>query len=160
MNPTKEDTAAPQDQALEEELTKYELMMIFKPDISQEETEKELNKIRKEITKNKGEIYHEDIWDVRDLAYMIKKYDKGYYVIFYFTLDGAHLKEMEKEFLLNAKILRHLFVKSPKNYEIKKLEELMAPSEERKPQEAKDAKPKRKAPVKKVAKKEEEVKEV
>jgi len=129
MNPTKE--AKSPEPEVKEELAKYELMMILKPDMSGEETEKELKKVKKLLKDHKAEIYHEDIWDVRDLAYIIKKYDKGYYVIYYFTIEGKELVELEKELHLNAKILRHVFVKSPKNYEIKKLEEFMAPSTER-----------------------------
>ncbi len=132
MNPTKEDTAAPADEKVE--LTKYELMVILLPDMSQEETAKELDKIRKELKTLGGEIYHEDLWDVRDLAYLIKKHDKGYYAIFYFTLEnGQGLAEMEKEFKLNHKLLRHLIVKSPKNYVMKKLEDLMLSEEDLKP---------------------------
>ncbi len=115
-----------------EELKKYELMIIFRPDMSQEETEKEIKKAKKLLTDAGADIYHEDIWDVRDLAYVINKYDKGYYVILYFSMDGQELPEIEKEFILSTKILRHLVVKSPKNYQIKKLEELMAASTESK----------------------------
>jgi small subunit ribosomal protein S6 len=148
MNPTNE-TEAPEKA---EELAKYELMLIFKPDMSQEETDKELNKVKKLLKDQKAEIFHQDVWDIRDLAYVIKKNDKGYYVILYFTMEGVHLAEIEKELRLNAKIIRHLVVKSPKNYELKKLEELMAPSTERR------GKPKEEAPKRaprKVAKKEE-----
>ncbi len=148
MNPTKE-TEAPEKA---EELTKYELMIIFKPDMSQEETDKELNKVKKLLKDHKADIFHQDIWDIRDLAYVIKKNDKGYYVILYFTIEGINLPEIEKELLINSKILRHLVVKSPKNYELKKLEELMAPSTERR------GKPKEETPKRaprKVEKKEE-----
>jgi len=141
MNPTKEDTAAPTEEKAE--LQKYELMVILVPDMSQDETAKQLDGIRKELKKLGGEIYHEDLWDVRDLAYVIKKYDKGYYAIFYFTLeDGKGLAEMEKDFKLNQKLIRHLIVKSPKNYEIKKLEDLMLSEEDLKPQK-REEKPKR-----------------
>ena len=44
-----------------DELTKYELMLILTPDLSQEDTEKELKEIKKLIKDSSGEIYHEDI---------------------------------------------------------------------------------------------------
>ncbi len=119
-----------------EELEKYELMLILMADLSQDDTEKELKKIKKLITDATGEIYHEDIWDVRDLAYTIKKQDKGYYVIFYFTLsETKHVPEMERELRINNMVIRHLLVKSPKNYEIKKLADFEVVKEERKVQE-------------------------
>ncbi|MBA4336949.1 30S ribosomal protein S6 [bacterium] len=108
-----------------EELEKYELMVILMADLSQDDTEKELQKIKKLISDATGEIYHEDIWDVRDLAYIINKQDKGYYVIYYFTLaESKHLVEMERELTINNTVIRHLLVKSPKNYKMKKLADL------------------------------------
>lgn len=104
---------------------KYELMLILKPDLSQDDIDKQLKEIKGLIKDSTGEIYHEDLWDVRDLAFTIKKYDKGYYVIYYFTLsDPQKIAEMEEELFLNNVVLRHLVVKSPKHYEIKKLSEL------------------------------------
>ncbi len=160
-----------------EELGKYELMLILMPDLSQDDTEKELKKIKKLIKDSTGEIYHEDLWDIRDLAYIIKKQDKGYYVIWYFTLeDSKHLVEMEKELILNPLVLRHIVVKSPKGYEMKKLSDLEFTEGDRRTHRVdKDAKPgdtaksskskpapKKEAPKKEVVKEEpkkEEVKE-
>jgi len=108
-----------------EELEKYELMVILMANLSQDDTEKELIKIKKLINDATGEIYHEDVWDVRDLAYMINKQDKGYYVIYYFTLsESKHLVEMERELTINNTVIRHLLVKSPRNYKMKKLADL------------------------------------
>ncbi|MBD3156654.1 30S ribosomal protein S6 [Candidatus Peregrinibacteria bacterium] len=120
MPSTKENEAA-----TAEEQVKYELMLILKPDLSQDDIDKQLKEIKGLIKDATGEIYHEDLWDVRDLAFTIKKYDKGYYVIYYFTLsDSQKIAEMEEELLLNNVVLRHLIVKSPKHYEMKKLSEL------------------------------------
>ena len=150
------------------ELAKYELMLILMPDLSQDDTEKELKKIKKLIKESTGEIYHEDIWDIRDLAYTIKKQDKGYYVIYYFTIeDPKHLVEMEKELVLNNVVLRHIVVKSPKNYELKKLSDLeLSEGDRRTHRVDKDAKQKEETkktskskPVQKVETKVEEPKE-
>lgn len=103
-----------------EQKNKYELMVIIIPDLTEDEIEKQLNKVRKDISDLKGEIYHEDLWDIRDLAYMIKKYDTGYYAVFYFTFDSENIVELEKELMLDSKVLRHLVVKSPAEYQIKK----------------------------------------
>jgi len=142
------------------ELTKYELMVILTPDMSQEETDKQLDLIRKQIKDLHGEIYHEDLWNVRDLAYVIKKHDRGYYAIFYFTFDGKHLLEIETSLRLDAKILRHMIVKSPKNYTIKPLAELELTEEDIKQKQVRPAKPaKFGAPRSGVIENKEEVKE-
>lgn len=123
------------------ELLKYELMVILTSDMSQEETEKQLDVIRKQITDLNGGIYHEDLWGVRDLAYIIKKHDRGYYAIFYFTFEGKNLAEMESNFRLDAKIIRHMIVKSPKNYSIKPLSELELTEEDIAKKRTRPAKP-------------------
>jgi ribosomal protein S6 len=129
-----------------EELEKYELMVILMADLSQDDTEKELKKIKKLINDATGEIYHEDIWDVRNLSYIIKKQDKGYYAIYYFTLsEPKHLVEMERELTINNIVIRHLLVKSPRNYKMKKLAELEFSTGDRRTHRVdKDAKPENK----------------
>lgn len=119
---------------------KYELMVIIVPDLSEDDIQKQLNKIRKEITDLKGEIYHEDLWDIRDLAYLIKKYDKGFYIVFYFTFDSHKIAELEKELMFDSKILRHLVVKSPREYQIKKMSETEKEEKEEEKQAKTDSK--------------------
>lgn len=126
-----EESAEKQAATKEEVVPKYELMLILVPDLSQDVLDKELNKIKKLIKELKGEIYHEDNWEVRDLAYTIKKNNRGYYVIYYFTFEPSNLVELEKDLQLNQKVLRHLVVRSPKDYTIKKLSELELTEEDR-----------------------------
>jgi len=114
------------------EENKYELMVIITPDMSDEDMSKELNDLRKQIKDLKGNIYHEDLWNIRNLAYSIKKQDRGYYAVFYFTGDPEKVKDLDKGLFLNSKVLRHLIVKSPKGYVIKSLSELELTEEERK----------------------------
>jgi len=114
------------------EENKYELMVIINPDMSDTDMAAELNDLRKQLKDLKGEIYHEDLWNVRNLAYNIKKHDKGYYAVFYFTGDPIKVKDLDKNLFLNQKVLRHLIVKSPKGYVIKPLSELELTEEERK----------------------------
>jgi len=125
-------TAETSTQSELDEVNKYELMVILNPEMSDTDTEKELSEIRKHIKDADGEIYHEDNWNIRNLAYRIKKQDKGYYVIFYFTFDPLKIKDFEKSLFLNQKVLRHLVIKSPKGYVIKPLSELELTEEDKK----------------------------
>ncbi len=102
---------------------KYELMVIVDMSIGQAKIDKRLESIRKQINKD-GKIFFEDIWGERDLAYTIKKMDRGYYAVFNFTFDTAEMKEFETSLRLETEILRHLIVKLPLNYEPQSLEDL------------------------------------
>lgn len=138
----------PTENTPDEQKSKYELMTIIVPDLSQEDIEKQLKKIRGQIKDLKGEIYHEDLWDVRDLAYEIKKHDKGFYIVFYFTFEPVNIAELEKELLLDAKVLRHLIVKSPREYKIKNIAEIEKEAKKKSATEKKDHEAKLEKPVK------------
>ena len=75
--------------------SKYELMLIIPPDLGEEGSKKELDEVRKLISSNGGEIYHEDLWGTRDLAQRIKNHDQGYYAVFNLTLDPTKVSEIE-----------------------------------------------------------------
>ncbi len=156
-----------------ENLTNYELMLILPPNLGEESSLKELAEIKKLITSGGGDIYHEDIWGLREFAYKIKKYNEGFYIVLNFKAEGSKILELEKEFNLNQKVIRYLMIKTPKQYELKTLEEYQeeakkakAEAEERKKEKEKSrTKPKAKKQVaepelKKIPKEEIAVEEV
>jgi small subunit ribosomal protein S6 len=93
-------------------MTKYELTVIVRPEISEEERDKVLSKIEEIITAAKGEIVSRDMWGRRDLAYPIKKYTEGVYVLFTFNAPPAATKDIDYRVKINDDILRHLLVKA------------------------------------------------
>jgi len=156
-----------------ENLTNYELMLILPPNLGEESSLKELAEIKKLITSGGGDIYHEDIWGLKEFSYKIKKYNEGFYIVLNFKAEGNKILELEKEFNLNQKVIRYLMIKTPKQYELKTLEEYQAEAkkakaeaEERKKEKEKSrTKPKAKKPavepeLKKIPKEEVAVEEV
>jgi len=141
-----------------EEPMTYELMVIVRADITDEEVEKVLKSIKDEIKTLKGTIDNEDDWGIRDLAYTIKKQNKGYYVILYVTLLPSTLKELNNFLGLKQKVIRHGLFKFPKDYEIKPAKE-MEVDENAEKEEKKRVKDEKKL-VKKVKEEKEEKKEV
>lgn len=136
-------------------MNKYELMVLLNPDIGGDAIQSRLEEVRKLITSQKGEIVFEDIWGLRDLAYNIKKHDRGYYAVFDFNLEDGDLGEVDTTCRLENEILRHMIVKIPSTYEPRTLASMEAEAEKEKPlmEELKDA-PERKStkkPVKKEA---------
>lgn len=123
-----------------EETFKYELMLIFLPDLGEAGITTELDEIRALVKELKGDIYHEDVWGVRDFAYTIKKQDQGYYVVFNLNLLPESLKTLEETFNLNQKLLRYLLLKTPKEHEIKTLTEYLEEAELAKEEEEKKKK--------------------
>ena len=123
-----------------EEPVQYEIMVIIKADITDEEIQKEVGDLKDEIKKLKGEITHEDNWGIRDLAYTIKKQNKGYYEILYVTMNPSAVKEFQTTLQFNQKIIRYGVFKSPKGYTTTPLAEFEIDEEEVKKERAERAK--------------------
>lgn len=96
--------------------TAYEIMLLFSPDLSEDAIKKEVESLKKEITDASGAVSFEDFWGRRKLAYPVKKYEEGSYVVLLFTFPSDKVDELEQELLLNKSVLRHLISKTPQNY--------------------------------------------
>jgi ATPase subunit of ABC transporter with duplicated ATPase domains len=59
-----------------------------------------------------------DAWGQRGLAYPIRKNREGNFVIYYYELSPAKVKEIDRQLRILPNVLRHLVVKPPKHYEI------------------------------------------
>jgi len=95
---------------------KYELMMILNPSL----TEKELEKTQGEIKSHLGEhgfaIADEDIWGMRDLAYKVKGYTTGFYIILNFTGEAEGTIPFKKDLGLINSLLRYMLTKVDEDY--------------------------------------------
>lgn len=129
-------------------------MVILLPDLGEEQTKKEIEDIKKNIKQSNGEISNEDLWGVRDLTYKIRKQEKGFYFILNFAINPEEIKELEKALILNPKVIRHLLLKTPKNYEIKTLSFYEEEAEKEAEEKKIEAKEKRLKKPEKVEKKE------
>ncbi len=133
-------------------------MLLYFPDLGEKGQKEALDEARNLLTSNGAEITHEDIWGLRDLAYRIKKQDQGYYAVLNFNLEkGENLPEIVESLNLDQSIIRHLLIKTPKNYQLTTLAEYQAAAAEEEAEEEKKQAEKRKSspkPKKKEVKKE------
>lgn len=100
--------------------TKYELMFILSPMLTEDKRKKVVAELVSVIESKDGSIFHVDDWGKRYLAYKIRKFDEGYYMIYYFTLqEPVNIKEIDEHLRLDQSILRHLIIKREDDYEIR-----------------------------------------
>ena len=92
----------------------YEHTIIARQDTSPSELKQLTEKYSKIIEKNKGEVIKTENWGLLNLSYLIKKNKKGSYIHFKFKGTGKIIKELEKNELLDKKLLRFLTVKVKK----------------------------------------------
>ncbi len=102
---------------------KYELMVILSLDNGLDAAKKLYEATKKQISKH-GEIFFEDVWGEKDLAYPMNKHEKGFYAVLNFSFEPAEIKEFETGLRLDPDVIRHLIVKIPMKYEPKTLAQL------------------------------------
>ena len=61
-------------------MNKYEIMFIVKPDVEEEARNTLIENFKSILTANGGSVDNVNEWGLRDFAYEIKDYTKGYYL--------------------------------------------------------------------------------
>lgn len=89
-------------------MNKYEIMFIVKPDVEEEARNKVIEGLKNILATDGGVIDNVNEWGLRDLAYEIKDYTKGYYVVVDTTTSPANISEFDRLAKINPAILRLL----------------------------------------------------
>ena len=90
-------------------MKEYELTVLIHPDL-ESKLDETLEKVKKIITSNKGNVVAEDVWGKKRLAYSIKKEDFAVYVQLMLELDPSTVNKIDGVFNITDEILRHLLV--------------------------------------------------
>lgn len=93
------------------EMRDYELVTIISPEEGDDKVTDILNRIGKFINDRGGTVDEVNRWGKRKLAYPIKKFLEGNYILTRFKLEPNLIKELEAEISASEEILRHLVVK-------------------------------------------------
>ena len=92
----------------------YEHTIIARQDTSPSEVKQLTEKYLSIIEKNDGEIVKTENWGLLNLSYLIKKNKKGSYIHFKFKGKGNVINELEKNEVIDKKLLRYLTVRVKK----------------------------------------------
>jgi small subunit ribosomal protein S6 len=87
----------------------YELTVIFPLEEDQYQAGRE--QLLTDLSANQAEIVKTDEVGDRDLAYEIKKRQRGRYVLFTLKADPTKITVLDRIFKLNNNLLKYLFVK-------------------------------------------------
>ena len=88
-------------------MRKYEVMYIVRTDLEQDAIQAAIEKFQGIIT-NGGEITKHDVMGKRRLAYEIKKFRDGIYVLVNFTAEPAVVTELDRQLKISDDVIRHL----------------------------------------------------
>ena len=94
-----------------EQLRDYEMILVISPELAEEKLDATLKNINQLIADMGGAVSDIKQWGKRKLAYPIKKFSEGNYVLAQFQLQPALSKEMEAKLQISEEVLRHLLVR-------------------------------------------------
>lgn len=92
-------------------LHEYELVYIVSPEIADDALETRVNDISQFITGKEGIIDGVEKWGKKRLAYPIKHFQEGNYVLTKFKMGPARCKELDANLRMSEDIIRHLLIK-------------------------------------------------
>lgn len=86
----------------------YETLLIAKPNLEPDIVETIKTKVTTAITKNGGKTIGVDDWGTKRLAYEVKKFREGNYILFKFRGEGETVRKVEDYLNLQTDVIRYL----------------------------------------------------
>ena len=114
-------------------MRRYESVVILAPEMPDDDIRNFTEKYSELIKTNGGEIIKIEDWGFKRLAYLVKKKEKGRYILFDFVGVPAVITELERQFKISEEVLKFLSVKIDDDVD---LEAFKAAEEEKKAAEA------------------------
>lgn len=107
----------------------YELMFIVRPDMVDEDLNKLISTLESSVTAAHGTVKSE-IWGKRRLAYTVRKFNEGIFVVLILEGTGAMVHELERRLRVTEPVIKFLTVRTDE--ENKRLDKIKKIRESRK----------------------------
>ena len=91
-------------------MREYETVFVLHPNYEEKEFEAEIQAVSDMITASGGSMLEVDRWGRRRLAYDIKKVHEGIYTLLRYNSEPGVLKDIERRFRMNERMLRYMTV--------------------------------------------------
>lgn len=109
-----------------EDVRIYECCILYPYPLDQKAEADLLKEVEGLFAEAGGKQVAKDAWGRRGIAYPIKGAMEGSYVVYYYEMDPAKLKEVDQALKIMKNLSRHLIVKPPKGYLVTKYSEVYA----------------------------------
>ena len=94
-------------------IREYELMFVIDPRLTDEEIVALGDQYKEMIQAAGGDVWREESWGKRKLAYQINKLSEGSYMLFHIRSDhGGVFTEVEQRMRQNERVLRYLSIRT------------------------------------------------
>lgn len=89
----------------------YTAMLIIRPTLSEDGYKAVVNEITKIFTDREGKVLEVNEWGMKDMAYEIEDFKKGYYVVLKVEANPDAVAEYNRVCNIREDIIRHIIVK-------------------------------------------------
>ncbi|HTW78780.1 MAG TPA: 30S ribosomal protein S6 [Terracidiphilus sp.] len=89
----------------------YEVMFIVKPDVSDEDTDKLIAGFSTTVTNGGGVVKSAEKMGRRKLAYMVRRFNDGNYVLLTIEANGAVVLELERRLRVTEPVIKFITVR-------------------------------------------------
>jgi small subunit ribosomal protein S6 len=123
----------------------YELMFIVRPDMADEDLDKLIAHLETTVTSAKGSVKSVERMGKRRLAYIVRKFREGIYILMTIEGTGTVIHELERRLRVTEQVIKFLTVRIDE--EQKRLEKIKALRDARKKASAQPAVASEEAPA-------------
>lgn len=89
----------------------YEMMLILSPELDAEAVEATKTRITDILSQNGGELSEYELWGKRRLAYELKDYREGTYLLTHFKGQSDTVNELDRVLKISDQVLRYMIVR-------------------------------------------------
>jgi small subunit ribosomal protein S6 len=89
----------------------YEVMFIVRPDMAEEEADKLIAGFTATVTNGGGQVKSVEKMGRRRLAYMVRKFNDGNYVLMTIAANGAVVLELERRLRVTEPVIKFITVR-------------------------------------------------
>ena len=93
-----------------EPVRNYELVIIFRPELTKEKVDAGVAHVTKTVTERGGGVAALEPWGKRKLAYPIKHQAEGIYSLIKFSAGASLIKKINADLIISEDVLRHLVI--------------------------------------------------
>ena len=90
----------------------YELMFIVRPDMADEDLDKLISTLETAVTSSGGTLKNVEKMGKRRLAYVVRKFHDGFYILLTLEGSGELVKEIERRLRVTEQVIKFISVRT------------------------------------------------
>lgn len=92
-------------------MRKYEVVFVISPDLEEDKTTAIIDRFTGLVVDQGGEVLKVDKWGKRRLAFEVKDFKEGFYVILHIDAESKVATELDRVFKITDGVIRHIIVR-------------------------------------------------